>query len=166
MSLYKDPVITKYFDLIKSAVGDGVFKQYYYGDPWRVPFSSTPCIILSKSATAVSNLTNAEDEQEMELILTVITDVRNEINDSQDVAPGIAKLYDILEGRESNYKLKEKSLLHIIRNNVEVDTALNLRTDLASITRVDYGLTVGKRAPEAYAIEAQLQFVAHFIQLR
>lgn len=169
--IYKDPIITKYIDLIKGVVGEAFFKAYYYGDPIRVPVSNLPAIIISKDETRASNAleggSNVDDTHLMALTLTVITDIRNDIQDDKAIAPGIATLYDIMEGRESGtLKLKTKSLLHILRNNVDVDTALGLRTDLGTITRVDYGLTVGKREQEAWAVEAQLEFIAHFTQLR
>jgi len=167
MEIYKDPIIKKYIDLIQSVVGMSFFKGVYYGDPIRVPVSNLPALIISKDETRVSNLTNADDEHLIALTLTVITDIRADIQDDKSIAPGTATLYDIMEGRESaTLKLKAKSLLHILRNNLSVDTALGLRTDLGSITRVDYGMTVGKREQEAWAIEAQLEFIAHFTQLR
>ena len=168
MSLYKDPVIKKYFDLIKSKVDTGLFKEYYQGDPIRVPKSKLPCLVISKSETQIGHLTNSEDEQGMALILTVITDIRDEVNDSEDIVPGISKLYDIIEGRDdTTYKLKTNSILHILRNNQLVDASSNqLRTDLNTITRADYGLTIGKRAPEAYAVEGQVEFIAYFTQVR
>ena len=171
MTIYRDPIIIKYVDLIKGIVGDGFFKAYYYGDPIRVPNSNLPAIIISKDETRASNAldggSNVDDVHLIALTLTVITDIRNDIQDDKAIAPGIATLYDIMEGRESaTLKLKTKSLLNILRNNVDLDTALGLRTDLGSITRVDYGMTVGKREQEAWAIEAQLEFIAHFVQLR
>jgi hypothetical protein len=47
-----------------------------------------------------------------------------------------------------------------------VDTAHNLRTDLASVTRVDYGQTLRDRAAEQWSIEARVDFIAHFSQVR
>jgi hypothetical protein len=103
----------------------------------------------------------------MQMILTVITDIRHEIRDEKDIAPGIAQLYDLIEGRDATtLTLKTQSLLHILRNNVLVDATTGLRTDLDTITRVDYGMTVGKREPEAWSVEAQVEFVAHFTQVR
>ncbi len=168
---YRDPIITKYIDLIKGIVGDSLFKKYYYGDPIRVPVSNLPALIIAKDETRASNIleggSNVEDAHLIALTITVITDMRSDIQDDKAIAPGIATLYDIIEGRESaTLKLKTKSLLNILRNNIDVDTALGLRTDLGSITRVDYGLTVGKREAESWAVEAQIEFIAHFVQLR
>ncbi len=96
---------------------------------------------------------------------TVISDVRSDLSDDNRTVMGISTLYDIVEGRNEDYSLKSNSLLGILRENISVDTALNLRTDLGSITRVDYG-TTRQREAESWSIEAEIQFVAHFTQLR
>jgi len=160
---YTDPIISKYFDLVKA--NTGVFKAYFQGDPIRVPASMLPCLIIAKSETRVGPHTNAEDEHGIQLVATVISDVRSDLSDDNRTVMGISTLYDIVEGRNADYSLKSNSLLGILREHINVDTALNLRTDLSSITRVDYG-TTRQREPESWSIEAEIQFVAHFTQLR
>jgi len=163
--MYNDPIIKKYFDLIKAKVP--TIKAYYQGDPIRIPKSSLPAVIISKAQTNVSALTNSEDDHRIGLILTVVTDVRDERSDDQNIVPGIAQLYDIIEGRDdTTYLLKATSILNILRTNQIVDVAYNLRTDLGSITRCDYGMTLGKRSPEGYAIEGQVEFLATYSQIR
>lgn len=166
METYIDPILKKYTDLITTAM-PGVFKVTYQGDPIRVPASSLPALILSKTATAMAPLTNAEDAHEMSITINVIVDLRDEIKDDTTITPGVSRLYDIIEGRDdATYALKAQTILDVLRKNVVVDQALNLRTDLGSITRADYGLTVGKRAPETYAVECQVEFVCTFSQVR
>jgi len=169
--IYSDPIIKKYIDLIRGVVGDSKFKGVYQGDPIRVPVSNLPALIIAKSETRISNAfdggDSANDAHFVALTVTVITDIRDQISEDKNIAPGISELYDIIEGREADtLKLKTTSLLHILRHNIQVDQALGLRTDIGSITRADYGLTIGKRAEEAWATEAQLEFIAHFTQLR
>lgn len=166
MQPYKDPIIEKYIQLVKTAM-PGVFKSFYQGDPIRVPKSSIPALIISKSQTRVAPHTNAEDAHDVGLILSVIVDLRDEIKDDVQLTPGIGQLYDIIEGREeATYKLKTNSILNILRTNILVDATYNLRTDLASITNVNYGLTIGKRALDTYAVEGQVEFLATYTQLR
>ena len=166
MQPYNDPIIKKYIELIKAKMPN-VFKTFYQGDPIRIPKSSIPACIISKSQTRVAPHTNAEDEHEIGLILSVIVDLRDEIKDDVQLTPGIAQLYDILEGREeATYKLKGESILNILRTNIAVDTTYNLRTDLGSITNVNYGLTIGKRALDSYAIEGQVEFIATYTLIR
>ena len=166
MEVYTDPIIKKYRQLIETAM-PGIFKSFYQGDPIRIPKSSMPALIISKSQTRVAPHTNAEDEHEVALILSVIVDLRDEIKDATELTPGISQLYDIIEGREeTTYKLKPASILNILRTNIAVDTTYNLRTDLGSITNVNYGLTIGKRALDSYAIEGQVEFIAQYTQIR
>lgn len=166
MTPYVDPVIKKYQELIEAAM-PGVFKGKYQGDPVMIPASRLPALIISKGSTRVGPLNNVQDEHGQQMILTVVTDIRDEINDETQVVPGIAQLYDILEGREDGtYKLKANCVLNILRSNILVDAAQDLRTDISTVTQVDYGMTVGKRERDAYAVEGQVQFVAHYLQQR
>ena len=163
--VYSDPIIQKYIALIESKIS--AYKQFYTGDPIRLPASMLPCCIISKTETRIGPITNAEDQHEMQLTLTVVTDMRAEIRDEKDIAPGTARLYELIEGRDADtLQLQPQSILHILRNNLLVDSSLGLRTDLETITQAEYGLTVGKRAPEQWAVEASVSWVAHFVQNR
>lgn len=164
--IYKDPILKKYQTLFEAAM-PGVFKSFYQGDPIQIPKSSMPAMVMSKSQTRISNLTNAEDQHEIGIILTVITDLRDEISDDTQMVPGIAQLYAIIEAREeATYALKSGTILDVLRSNIEVDATYNLRTDLGSITTANYGLTVDKRAQQGFAIEGQIEFTATFSQVR
>ena len=144
--------------------------MFYQGDPLKIPNSNLPCMIISKSQTRVAAETNVQDTQEMSLTITVVTDTRSDLSTNEDVskiAPGVATLYDIVEGREDGtYVLKANSILGILRNNQLMDSANNLRTDLRSVTRIDYGETIRQRNPEIYSIEARIEIVVNFIQVR
>jgi len=77
---------------------------------------------------------------------------------------GIASLYDLMEGRNSDYMLKDTSILDILRSNINLDVANNLRTDLGLLTRVDYGVT--DREPGVWTVEARVDFTCSFLQTR
>ena len=165
--MYQDPIIGAYIDLIKA--NTGAFKMFYQGEPVRIPASNLPCAIISKRETRVGPLTNAEDEHGIGMSITVVTDIRQDLSTEENVAEvvaGVASLYEIVEGRNADYTLKAESLLSILRHNIAVDLANNLRTDLSSVTRVDYGTTLQNRAPEEWRIEARVDFIAHFSQVR
>lgn len=164
MELYKDPIIQKYISLIQSKTGK--FKRFYFGDPIRVGASELPALIFSKINTQVSNLSNTEDEHRIQMSITVVTDVRDTISDDKTMVKGTNDLYDLLEGRNANYTLKEDSILNIIRHDVELDVGQQLRTDLNTISNIDYAMTMGKRVENGWSLEATLTFVAHFTQVR
>lgn len=161
---YIDPIMKKYGDLVTANTKR--FKRIFYGDPIRIGTSELPALVIAKIDTGINNLTNTEDEHTVKLSLTVVTDVRETINDDKTMVRGVNELYNIMEGRDSTYKLKTDSLLHIIRHNVELDIANQLRTDLNTMSRVDYGMTMGKRQQEAWSIEGTMTLSAHFTQVR
>jgi len=167
MSNYADPILNKYIELIKANNPD--IKAYYQGDPIRVGSSVLPAVLISKFDTRVGKFSNAEDEYALGIRITVITDIRADLSTSENdakIVEGIARLYDICEGREADYTLKASSILDILRANEHVDSATNLRTDLGSLTRVDYGENLRDRTPELWTVEARIEFVANFIQVR
>jgi hypothetical protein len=165
---YQDPIIAKYIQLLKAHAG-GAIKEFYQGEPIRIPSSNYPCALISKRETRVGPISNAEDQHEIALSITIIADVRNDLSTesgAKNAVAGIATLYDIMEGRNADYTLKDTSILDILRSNLEVDAGQNLRTDLGSITRVDYGTTLRDRAQEQWSIEARVDYVAVLQQTR
>jgi hypothetical protein len=164
MDEYKDPILKKYANLIEGATK--AFKQIYYGDPIRIGVSSLPALVLAKIDTRVGNMTNQEDMHQIRISLTVVTDVRDTINEDKTMVSGVNALYDLMEGRNADYTLKSTSLLYILRHSVELDPGKNLRTDLNSMSRIDYGMTMGKRQENSWSIEGTLELTANFTQPR
>jgi hypothetical protein len=163
--MYTDSIIQKYIDLIKARNGE--LKTYFQGEPARIASSLLPCCIIAKATTNVGPLNNADDRHQLGLRITLITDVRQDLSSDESdakIVEGIASLYDLMEGRNADYTLKATSILDILRSNITVDAANNLRTDLGSLTRVDYGMT--ERSRDTYTIEARADFVVDFIQTR
>lgn len=160
---YKDPVLMKYGTLIDASKR---FKRIFYGDPIRIASSELPAIVLAKVDTMAGKLTNSEDTHEMRISFTVITDVRDSISEDKTMVRGVNELYNLMEGRQSNYQLKTDSLLYILRHNEIVDVANNLRTDLSSMSKIDYGMTMGKRQEGAWSIEGTLEVTTSFTQVR
>lgn len=161
---YTDPIMKKYADVIRSA--SSLFKRVYYGDPIRIGNSELPALIIAKVDTRVANHSNVEDLHAIRLSFTVVSDVRDTISDDKEMVRGVNSLYNLMEGRGDDYKLKTNSLLYILRHNVEIDVANNLRTDLNTMTSVDYGMTMGKRKDGAWSLEGTLEVVANFTQVR
>ena len=166
-TIYRDPIIGAIIDRIKD--NNGEIKRYYQGEPTQIGDSVLPCVIIAKRQTEVGKFTNSQDEHSIDLVLTVVSSIRRELTteqDSEDIVKGVASLYDIVEGREATYALKSTAILGILRDNISLDIANNLRIQLEGVTRVDYGETLRNRKPEEWSIEAQIHFSCHFIQIR
>ena len=139
--IYRDPILKKYADMIQA--GTKQYKRIFYGDPIRIGVSELPALVLAKIETRVSNYTSAEDRHDIRISMTVVTDVRATISDDKEMVKGVNSLYNLIEGRsDDDYTLKTDSLLYLLRHNVELDSGKNLRTDLDSMTQVQYGMTM------------------------
>lgn len=157
-----DPIIKKYFDLIAPLK---VFKTFYYGDPIRIPQSNLPALIGTRRNTRTSWGDSQNDQHDMQLVFTVVVDVRKEISDDATLIPGWGTLYDLMEGRDpSTLLLKPNTLLYILRHNFAV--ANNLWTDMKTATGIEYGLVAGKRQVGQWSIEAALTTTCSLVQLR
>jgi hypothetical protein len=162
-SPYQDPILEKYKALIKA--NTSAFKLFYQGDPKAIPSSGMPAIILEREETRAGAVTNAEDRHEIAIRMTVVVDVRRDLQEVQNgIVPGYATLYDLVEGRESSYTLKSTALIDILRSNILVDSVYNLRTDIGTLTRASY--TEGQRGDNLWTVEAVISFVCSFIQVR
>lgn len=161
-----DPIIKKYFDLIKASNPDA-FKGFYYGDPVRIPTSMMPALIGARRMTNVAPTTNAEDEHVMQLVFTVVTDIRKDISDETQLTPGWNTLYDLVEGRDpETLLLKPQSLMYILRHHISLDDAHQLWTDIRTPTKVDFGLVANKRMQGGWSIEAAVTTNANLVQYR
>lgn len=115
---YIDPIIEKYRNTIMTK--NGQIKSFFQGEPTRIPASMLPCLIISKSQTDVRQFTSSEDEQAIGLNIILIKDIRKELSTNENdagIVEGIANLYDLLEGRNADYTLKDTSILGILRTN-------------------------------------------------
>lgn len=162
MAAYRDPVIGKLIAVLNSE-GPAMLKgRYFYGDPLTLPpRSALPACFISRDNTTIGNATNAEDESNMVMILTVAMD--STVNFTNFDSIGAANnLYDVLEGRNADYTLKSTSITYVLRKHKVLDTKLwiNLRNPLT----VDYG--INQRPPGTYSIEGNIKFQVTHHQLR
>ena len=162
--MYKDPIVQKYLDLIKDNRND--IKKFFNGIVTKVAASECPCIMIGIDNVEVADFSNVEDEHGINLILTLVTDIRKNFADTVRIDSGISKVVETLVGRQSNYQLEEKSILNILRNNVSIDVTNNLRTDIGTITAVTPKEVAIGRIPDYWSTEGTIKFQAHFIQER
>lgn len=162
---YADPIIKKYIDLIKDNRND--IKKYFNGLATRVAASECPAIMIGIDSMAINDFSNVEDEHRINLILTIVTDIRKNFEDTIRIDNGINRVVEILSERnEDTFKLKDNSILNILRNNVNIDPTHNLRTDLGTITVVTPKEVAVGRIPGYWSTEGTIRFQSHFIQER
>jgi hypothetical protein len=162
---YRDPVVQKYLDLIKNNTSG--IKGFYNGLVDKIPESLLPAVIITIETTEANQISNVEDEHKINLNLIYVADIRQTLNDSVFVN-GFNNVIDALVGRYTTgtpYALKGSSILNILRNNLELDTSNNLRTDVGSFS-VATPSQIAQRWAGWYNVEGSIRFQANFIQTR
>lgn len=165
--LYKDPIIQKYLDLIKAnTVG---IKGFYSGFIAKIPASMLPAVMIDIERTEADEFSDTEDVHRVGLVLIFIADIRPTLEDSAFIEAGLNKVKEVLVGREATgtpYALKTSSILYLLRHNLNLDIANNLRTDVGSFTIVTPSEVATGRFPGLYSAEGSIRFLAHFVQER
>ena len=162
--LYKDPIIEKYIELIKSVRKD--IKVFYNGIAGKIPSPLVPAVMIDIEKEEVSEYSNVEDEHRISLVLVYIADIRQNFEDTPTIIAGLNKVKEVLVGRDNDYKLKTNSILHILRHNLDIDPIKHLRTDVGTITVVTPNEVATGRLTGYWSAEGTIRFTAHFHQLR
>jgi len=160
---YADPLSEKLFTLINASDGDAIV-SYYHGDPFMIPRSDLPALIASKDITEIKDNSISEDQHDIKIVLTLVTDIRDDFGETAGIVAGWQTLYDIFEGRDSNYILKSTSIMDILRSNSELDNQAHI--DTTSPMVVNYGFSLGKRGENTISLEASLSVPIFFTQIR
>ena len=165
MAIYRDPIIDKYLTLIKDNTS-GKIKGFYNVMIGSIPASMLPAVILTIEKTEAEDISNVEDEHRISLVLTYVADVRPTLEDTTLITK-MTDVLDTLVGREQvGYSLKTNSILHILRNNVNIDDSNNLRTDIGSFSVITPAEIASGRFAGSYSVEGTIRFLAYYIQMR
>ena len=162
--MYKDTIIQKYLDLIKSERKE--IRGFYNGLVAKITRSMLPAIMITIVSVETESISNVEDEHRIGLSLTYIADIRKDFNATPFIVAGLNKVTEVLVGREDDYKLQEKSILNILRKNINLDVNNKLRTDVGSFSVVTPDEVAAGRLPGFWSAEGTIRFIAHFSQLR
>lgn len=162
MSLH-DPVISKIIEKL-NAEGPAFLKnRYFYGDPLVVNASNLPACFVCKDSTAVRIADSAQDEHRMNLFINVVLDMKRDFNQSFENINSASTLYDLMEGRGSNYAVRTDTIAYVLRKYQQLDTNLWINYD-QELT-IDYGVGIEKRGPGVFTVEAVARFSAEHLEL-
>ena len=164
MAQYKDTIIQKYLDLISDNT-TGI-KSFFNGIVAKIPASELPAVMIDIEATEIDEFSNDEDVHRVELILIYIADIRQSLEESPSVVAGLNNVKEILVGRDADYTLKSTSILDILRSNLNIDSANNLRTDVGGFSIATPNEVATGRFPGLVSAEGSIRFTAHFVQVR
>jgi hypothetical protein len=156
--MYKDPVIQTVIDLLDGTGPSKLRGRYVNGDVLQPNKTELPLCYITRDTTTVTAETNMQDLHQASLVATVILDWTQDLDQAYDMVAGTPELYEMCEGRNDNFTLREDTMLYCLRKDQQLNGGLWLGVD--SPVEVSYGIGVDRRGPGSFSIEAVIRFTA------
>ena len=164
MSLYRDPILTKLRDVLNESGPKELKNRYYFGDPIMVNVSELPACFISIDQQTIENITNAELETRVYVVLNVVYDHKRDLMQALDNIEGHMSIVNLIGGRNDDYSIRKDSILGCLRAHEDLDAKLWI--DVGSLSTADYGVGIEKRGPGIYTAEGvlKIQIVNHSVK--
>jgi hypothetical protein len=155
--LYKDPLIQLVIDKLDADGPSKLQSRYINGDVLMPNQSELPIAYVAKDTVKMGAASNMEDEHIHSLVLTVILDMKQDLNEVYDMVAGTPELYEMVEARDDvTYQLKADTLLYNLRKSQQLadKTWIGVRDTVD----VNYGIGIARRGPGIFSVEASIRF--------
>lgn len=156
--MYKDPIISKVIEVLNATGPSKLEGRYIHGDVLLPNKGDLPICYVTKDQVTAAPANSMEDEHQQLMVATVILDFTGDLNEAYDMVAGVSELFEMCEARDEQYRLKENSLLYVLRKNQQIDN--NFWLGVGSAVQINYGMGVERRGPGIFSIEATIRFTA------
>jgi len=151
-------------DLVKTKLEaklTGKVKSFYIGDPYILPESVLPAILLTPVRTDTNIVDNQRDSHIHYIDISLVIDARQYFGVNPKEMVGTSFLMETMENELTDGTLDPSSVLHILRKNMQ-----NLGTNryIQNIESIDY--TVRKRSEDLITLEAIAHISVEYILSR
>lgn len=154
--IYKDPIVQTIIDLLEANGPTELRGRYINGDVLLPNKTELPICYVAKDTTQAQPADNMEDEHLIAMFATVILDLTQDLNESYEMVAGTPKLYDMCEGRNDDFSLREDTVLYQLRNSQQL--APKLWIGVGTPVIVGYGVGIQRRGPGTFSVEAVIRF--------
>lgn len=137
----------------------GKLKAFYIGDPWVIPGSSLPCLVINPIKTESNIIDNQRDSHTHFIEVSLIIDARQYFNATPSKMVGTEFLMDTMEGEDSSGNIDTPTILGVIRSNLD----LGSNRMIQNISSIDY--SVRRRTEELITLESvatlQIEYIVN-----
>ena len=152
-----DPLIQLVIDLLNKTGPTELRGRYINGDVSDAKAPELPlCYIAKDRYNRPASKQHGRLSTWPSLWLQLFTTGHRTLNKSYDMAAGFPKLYDMVEGRNADLSLKERTLFYQLRKAQQL--AQNAWLGVGSTVDADYGIGINRRGPGSFSIEATIKF--------
>lgn len=126
----------------------GKIRSFYVGDPWILPMSVMPAIMINPNKTETDILDNQRDSHTYYIDISLVIDARQYFDATPDKMVGTVFLMDTMEGELSDNTIDPASIQGVLRDNLNLDSNRYIQ----NISSIDY--TVRRRTEDLITLEA------------
>ena len=126
----------------------GKVKAFYVGDPWIIPESLLPCIMINPIRTETNIIDNQRDSHVHNIEISLIVDARQYFDATPENMVGTQFLMETMEGETSGGSIDTPTILGVLRRNLD----LGSNRFIQNISAIDY--TVRRRTEELITLES------------
>jgi hypothetical protein len=138
----------------------GRIKYFYIGDPYLIPESALPCIMIEPTQTETDIADNSRDIHHHNISITLLIDAKQYFNKMPEEMVGFSALMEMMEEENTDGTISQNSILGILRANLTLDD----NRFVSNISTIDY--TIRQRAEQLITLETTLNLVVDYISPR
>lgn len=154
---YRDPILKALIDMLEADGPVELRGHYIYGDTLAPPKSALPIVSVARDGTTIISDGTMQDRHVTAITMAVIVDYTTDLNTSFDLVRGTTRLYDYIEARDDEYRVKENTISYALRKNQKLANNLFISINDNGLL-VDYGLGIEKRGANIFSVEGILRF--------
>ena len=146
--------------LLKTLLEDkvkGKVKGIYIGDPWILPESAMPCLMISPNRTDTDVADNQRDIHTHFIDVSLVIDARQFFDATPETMVGANFLMETMENETSTGEIDPSSLLGVLRDNLDLGT----NRFIQNVSGIDY--TVRRRTEQLITLESVMHIQVQYI---
>lgn len=153
---YDRTLIDRIIEVLRNQEGFNYFKKFYHGDPYDIPLSNMPCVVVELQRTRISSddAPTGMDHIQQTIQIKLIYNKREDYGSTNtSEVTGVRTLESFAQGIDpSSGEYESHTVLGILRKNFTLD---NVIVDQA--VDIQYGIVPRKDAPTS---ECHITFIA------
>ena len=154
---YRDPILKALIDMLEVEGPTELVGHYIYGDVLAPARSMLPCVSVARQGTNIQSDGTMQDVHVSSIVMAVISDWTTDLDQSFDLVRGSTGLYKLIEERNPDFSVKERTLSYALRDHQKLADNLFISINDEGL-RIDYGLGWEKRGDNIFSVEGILRF--------
>ena len=157
LSEYRDPILKALIDMFEADGPQSLVGHYIYGDTLAPAKSALPVISVARDGTRILSDGSMQDRHVTSIVMAVIVDYTTDLNTSFDLSKGTTQLYEFIEARDENRRIKHNTFAYALRKNQKLGDNLFISINDDGLL-IDYGLGIEKRGDNIFSVEGIIRF--------